>query len=239
MKSKKAGRIAATWYAMAVVLALGSLIAVPPHLEGLAQVSIPEEIEWTWEVRPAASDPGLPNVLLLGDSITRNYYPAVARRLAGKANVFLLATSTSVGDPRLGPEIMQFSSMEAVHFSVVHFNNGMHGWAYTEPQYRAAFPGLFQTLRSMWPRAKLIWATTTPVRPDAKTGATNPRIDERNAIALSLIHGSDIAIDDEHALMLKHADLYQDAVHFNEEGAEIQASQVAAGIQAALSGTPR
>ena len=80
MKSKKAGRIAATWYAMAVVLALGSLIAVPPHLEGLAQVSIPEEIEWTWEVRPAASDPGLPNVLLLGDSITRNYYPAVARR---------------------------------------------------------------------------------------------------------------------------------------------------------------
>jgi hypothetical protein len=45
MKSKKAGRIAATSYAMAVVLALGSLIAVPPHLEGLTQVSVPEEMD--------------------------------------------------------------------------------------------------------------------------------------------------------------------------------------------------
>jgi hypothetical protein len=39
MKSQKAGRIAATSYAMAVVFAFGSLIAVPPRLEGLAQVS--------------------------------------------------------------------------------------------------------------------------------------------------------------------------------------------------------
>jgi hypothetical protein len=44
-------------------------VAIPPRLEGPAQVSIPEEIEWTWEVRPAGSDPGLPNVVLLGDSI--------------------------------------------------------------------------------------------------------------------------------------------------------------------------
>ena len=221
---------------ISVFLAL-PLLAQP--VTGQAGKTIAEKIEWTWEVTPEHPRPDLPNVLLVGDSITRNYFPAVTKELAAKANVYLFATSTSVGDSRLAGQLREFFAMEKTHFQVIHFNNGMHGWAYTEPQYRAAFPGLFQTLRSMWPRAKLIWATTTPVRPDAKTGATNPRIDERNAIALSLIHGSDIAIDDEHALMLKHADLYQDAVHFNEEGAEIQASQVAAGIQAALSGTPR
>ena len=34
-------------------------------------VSIPEEIEWTWEVRPPHPDPKLPNVLLLGDSLSQ------------------------------------------------------------------------------------------------------------------------------------------------------------------------
>ncbi len=48
-----------------------------------SQTSIPEEIEWTWEVRPQVADPKLPNVLLLGDSITRNYFPQVTRDLGG------------------------------------------------------------------------------------------------------------------------------------------------------------
>ncbi len=64
-------------------------------------LSIPEEIEWTWEVRPPHPDPQLPNVLLLGDSISRNYFPQVTKDLAGVANIYLMASSTSVGDPHL------------------------------------------------------------------------------------------------------------------------------------------
>src|SRR6266849_689738 len=47
-----------------------------------AQTSIPEEIEWTWELRPAHPNSALPNVLLIGDSITRAYYSTVADKLA-------------------------------------------------------------------------------------------------------------------------------------------------------------
>src|SRR5258708_18035802 len=65
------------------------------------QASIPEEIEWTWEVRPQAVDAKLPNVLLLDDSITRNYFPQATKDLVGIANVYLFASSTSVGAPRL------------------------------------------------------------------------------------------------------------------------------------------
>jgi hypothetical protein len=122
--------------ALAAVL----LSQAPASLAAQKAVSIPEEIEWTWEVRPPHPDPKLPNVLLLGDSISRAYFPEVTKDLAGVANLYLMASTTSVGDPRLLRQIAEFSAMEGVRFSVVHFNNGMHGWAYREEQYKTAFP---------------------------------------------------------------------------------------------------
>ncbi|MGC2497047.1 MAG: SGNH/GDSL hydrolase family protein, partial [Acidobacteriaceae bacterium] len=80
--------------------------------------SIPEEIEWTWEVRPPHPDPQLPDVLLLGDSISRNYFPEVRKDLIGVANVYLMASSTCVGDPRMEHQIAEFATMEGVRFSV-------------------------------------------------------------------------------------------------------------------------
>jgi hypothetical protein len=62
-----------------------------------ARLPITEKIEWTWTDRPEAPVAGLPNVLLVGDSITRAYYPAVAKDLAGVANVYLFATSAPAG----------------------------------------------------------------------------------------------------------------------------------------------
>ena len=85
---------------------------------GFAQdaTSKTEEIEWTWEVRPAHADAKLPNVLLLGDSITRAYFPEVQRQLDGVANVYLMASSTSVGDPRLaGPTPRRSIGMRFLH----------------------------------------------------------------------------------------------------------------------------
>jgi lysophospholipase L1-like esterase len=194
-----------------------------------------EEIEWTWEVRPLHADAKLPNVLLLGDSITRAYFPEVQRQLDGVANVYLMASSTSVGDPRLARQIEEFSSAEEVKFSVVHFNNGMHGWAYSEKQYRDAFPAFVSEIRAIAPRAALIWATTTPVKKETEPGPTNARVDARNAIAESLVKPAGIVIDDQHGMMTKHADLYQDSVHFNDQGAVLQGKQAAELIRRLLS----
>jgi hypothetical protein len=198
-------------------------------------VSLPEEIEWTWEVRPPHTDPKLPNVLLLGDSISRNYFPEVRKNLAGIANVYLLASSISVGDPRLDYEIKEFATTEKVRFRVVHFNNGMHGWAYTEDQYKAAFPAFLSAVRSLTEKGgTLIWASTTPVRSDATNGATNPRVQERNRIALGFVQAAGIQLDDQFSLMQQHQDLYQDSIHFNSAGARIQGDQVTAMIRSAL-----
>src|SRR5712664_762159 len=198
------------------------------------QTSIPEEIEWTWVVRPQLADPKLPNVLLLGDSITRSYFPDVTKNLSGIANVYLMASSTSVGDPRLPRQIAEFAAMQGVSFSVVHFNNGLHGWVYAETQFKSGFPVFLQAIQALPGRGKLIWASITPVKPEASNGATNPRIDARNAIARSVIEAENIPIDDQYALMAEHPDLYKDAFHFNKAGSEMMGVQAAAIIRRAL-----
>jgi hypothetical protein len=221
------------WMVAAILLAPAS---IPVFAQDLS--SRTEEIEWTWEVRPVHANASLPNVLLLGDSITRYYFPEVKRELDGVANVYLMASSTSLGDPRLGPQIEEFSRAEGVTFRVVHFNNGMHGWAYSEKEYEAAFPAFVAGIRKIAPGAALIWATTTPVRKDTEkekaAGPTNARVDARNAIAEAAMKPEGIAIDDQHALMAKHGDLYQDDVHFNEAGAAIAGKQAAEMIRERL-----
>src|SRR5712664_2197833 len=211
-----------------------SLVVRPLLLHAQDYTSIPEEIEWTWEVRPQLADPKLPNVLLLGDSITRNYFPQVSKDLGGIANVYLLASSTSVGDTRLPRQIAEFGALQGVSFAVVHFNNGLHGWGYTEAQFKSGFSIFLQAIRALPGRGKLIWATITPVKPEASNGATNPRIDARNAIARSVIEAENIPIDDQYALMAEHPDLYKDAFHFNKAGSEMMGVQAAAIIRRAL-----
>jgi hypothetical protein len=227
-----------SFYRKSSLLAL--LLIVAGVLSAVAQQprSIPEEIEWTWEVRPPHPDPKLPNVLLLGDSISRNYFPEVTKDLEGVANVYLMASSTCVGDPRLPHQIAEFASLEHVRFRVVHFNNGMHGWDYSETEYKAAFPEFLLAARSLVDKdGTLIWADTTPIRPDASNGASNPRIEARNAIALAFVKPAGILIDDQHGLMTQHGDLHEDDVHFNPAGARIQGDQAASIIRSALLGT--
>jgi hypothetical protein len=151
------------------------------------------------------------------------------------ANVYLMASSTCVGDPRLPGQIAEFAAMEHVQFAVVHFNNGMHGWEYSEAEYQKDFPAFLRSVHRLTDsHAKLIWATTTPVRNDATDGATNPRIDVRNAIANALVTAEGIVIDDQHALMDKHAELHKDPVHFDDAGATLQGDQAAEFVRDAL-----
>ncbi len=193
-----------------------------------------EKIEWTWIDEPASVDARLPNVLLVGDSITRNYYPFAAQALAGRANLFLFSTSAGLGDRRLPRQIADYAAMIGKRFAVVHFNNGMHGWDYSESDYARGLPGFVAALRAALPGAKSVWASTTPVHGDTPGGATNARIDARNAAAAQGMAASGIPVDDQHALMAGRAPLYMDEVHFGPAGAEIQGKAVAASITARL-----
>src|SRR5271170_7705771 len=196
--------------------------------------SAKESIEWCDIWISHANETNLPRVLLIGDSIVRDYYPEVERRLAGKAFVARLSTSRFISDPVLLKEIELV--LGGTKFDVIQFNNGMHGWQHTEAEYRKAFPKLIKTIRAHAPKAKLIWATTTPLR-DGKgvTGDSNAkysdeRIAARNAIAAEFVTAQNIPIDDLNAAMQGHPEYHSDNVHFNGQGIQIQAAQVSAEV---------
>ena len=95
-----------------------------------------EEIEWLDVWVPGNSNKTLPRVLLIGDSMARGYYKEVEDKHKGKAVVGRLTTSKSLGDPAFLAEVKLILSQ--TRFDVVHFNNGLHGWGYTEAEYAAA-----------------------------------------------------------------------------------------------------
>jgi hypothetical protein len=219
-------------YALALLAA--SLLEFAPCAYAQDPAAHIEKIEWTWADRPAHADARLPNVLLLGDSITRGYYGPVGELLAGKANVYLFATSAALGADMLLEQIRAYHKMVGLRFEVVHLNNGMHGRSYSEADYRARYPKFLATVKRQWPAARCIVATTTPLLKDDDDSPANARIVERNLVASEDGAKSGCRIDDQHALMLLHQDLHDGNVHYTEAGARVQAEQVAALILQSL-----
>jgi hypothetical protein len=221
-------KIWAQW--LVIVLIICKAAALIPQTRS----PITEKIEWTWSDKPETPDAALPNVLLEGDSIARGYFQAVADDLKGIANVYLFATSAA-DDARLPTQLRDYFATIGVNFAVVHFNNGMHGWGYSESEYAMGLSPMIDAIRAGAPQAKLIWATTTPVRKDSmKEGPTDTRIQKRNAFAVAVMKREHIPIDDLYHLMLPYANSHTDDIHFNSEGEKIQAEQVSALIRKAL-----
>jgi hypothetical protein len=197
-----------------------------------------EDIEWLDVWMPFTNDSTLPRILLIGNSITRGYYPEVQKLLTGKAYVARLTTSKSVGDPGLLKEVSLV--MSYYKFDIVHFNNGLHGWKYSEKEYEKAFPDLVKTIRKNAPSAKLIWATTTPVRVKGEISSLDPkteRIKERNRIALAFISKQkDIGVDDLWAATISKPEYFQggDGTHPNPSGYQALAQTVTAALNSLL-----
>ena len=121
-----------------------------------------EHIEWCdiW-VRSAGST-GNPRVLCIGDSICRGYYPQVEKLLDGKAEGARIASSRFACDPVLRQELALV--LDQHRFAVIHVNNGLHGWDYSEADYEDGINGLIEFLHQRAPSAALVWANSTPVR---------------------------------------------------------------------------
>ena len=222
-----------------LALALSAVLAVSLlSAYGAPAQASHESIEWCDIWISHANETNLPRVLLIGDSITRDYYPEVEKRLARKAFVARLTSSRFLADPVLLKEIELV--LDQMKFDVIHFNNGMHGWQYSEADYRKAFPAFLETIRAHAPRARLIWAATTPLREakgatsDPMASNSNDRIAARNAIAAEIAAERNIPGDDLNSPMCGHPEYHSDNVHFNSQGIQIQAAQVTAEVEKLL-----
>ena len=222
-----------------------ALVAGTTFLANAQPANVPpsarESIEWCDIWISHANETNLPRVLLVGDSITRAYYSKVERHLEGKAYVARFATSRFISDPVLLQEIAIV--LDNTKFDIIHFNNGMHGWQHGENEYRAAFPQFLSAIKVHAPAAKLIWANTTTLKvskpSDEEKQASDERIAARNAIALEFIKPPGIDVDDLNTLTRGHPEYHSDNVHFNQEGIDLQAAQVAAHIEKLLKPSAR
>ena len=193
-----------------------------------------EGIEWldVWVTsgnKPAAA----PRVLLIGDSITRAYYGDAAKAMGDKVVCDRLATSASLGDPLLLLQVELV--LRQYHYDVVHVNNGMHGFDYSEAEYGAAIRPLLKVVQQGAPQARIIWATTTPT--GAGTQDRNPRILERNRLMRTALAGTTVAIDDLHAVIAADPTMIsKDGVHMNPNGSAALGAEVARSVAAALAG---
>ncbi len=178
--------------------------------------------------------------MLIGNSITRGYYGKVEEALKEKAYVGRLSNSKSVGDPALIDELAVI--LKNTKFDVIHFNNGLHGFDYTEEEYDKSFPQLIKVIRKYAPKAKLIWATTTPVRTGEGMKEFAPiteRLKVRNQIALKHINRAGIEVNDLWKVVIDHPEYYAggDGTHPVDAGYSALAAQVVSVLKDKLQQT--
>ena len=190
---------------------------------------------------PVADVPGLPRVLIVGDSVSMGYTLPVRALLKDKANVHRIPQNggaTSVGLANLARWLGEEK------WDVIHFNFGLHdAKLLPEGNHHADPDGYAQNLRAIVQQlratgAKLIWATTTPV-PDG--GILSPirrfgDIGAYNAAAKKVMDENGVAIDDLGAAVQPEVARLQNPhdVHFSKEGSQFLAERVAASIAAQL-----
>lgn len=203
----------------------------------VAQADLPRErIEWCdiWIADAERDD--VKRVLLVGDSIARGYYPEVEQRLAGRASLARLTTSRCVADPVFFRELDLL--LGEYRWDVIHVNNGLHGFGFSEEQYRDGLSRLFALLAERAPESRLIWANSTPVRDTAdltRLAEGNRRVQARNAIALELAQAAGLVVDDLYGAVAEHPEYHvADGVHFTDAGRRVQGEQVAALVASML-----
>lgn len=199
---------------------------------------------------PVKDVPGLPRVLLIGDSISIGYTVAVQELLKGKANVHRIPTNG-------GPSSRGVESLDTwlgdSKWDVIHFNFGLHDLVYMGPdgarlvdsktpgakhqvpldEYEKNLTQIVSKLKATG--AKVIWCNTTPV-PEGTGGRIADEAIQFNAVAAKVMEAAGVPTNDLHShAKAKLAEVQLPAnVHFSPEGSKYLAEKVAAEIEKAL-----
>jgi len=186
-------------------------------------------------------------VLIIGDSISIGYFEPTKQLLEGKAEVYHNpgnAAHTRNGLAHLDAWLGDTS------WDVIHFNHGLHDLKYVNAQGDLVSPDKGTQLMSVdeyarnleqivkrlkQTRAKLIFATTTPV-PDGAAGRVTGDVERYNRAALPIMKRYGVRVNDLYTFALPQLGSIQQPhnVHFTDEGYRLLAQQVANSILGAL-----
>ncbi|MGZ0654893.1 alpha/beta hydrolase fold domain-containing protein [Coraliomargarita sp. W4R53] len=194
---------------------------------------------------------GLPNVLLIGDSISIAYTQSVAELLNGVADV--QRVKENCGNTDRGLQKLN-SWLGDTKWDVIHFNWGLHDFCYRHPdskvygsrdkvngriavpieRYEKNLEQLVIQLKKSG--ASLIWASTTRVPEDEAGRFVGDEL-KYNAVAEKIMRKYGVLINDLYALsdsFLPTLSALPGDVHFSKEGSQLLAKQVAAAVKKTL-----
>lgn len=183
---------------------------------------------WLCEV-PVNPLKGVPNILIIGDSIGDGYSPHFKAITTGKANMY--HTNLSFADPGAAgiPTAVLQSLCAIASFDIIVFNNGFHSlhWtaaAVSDAEVKASYQTLANTLRGAAPGARLHYLATTPhtgaIDPAAghvtALGESNDVVIRLNTLAKEVMDAAEIPYIDGYTLMLGQlAQAKGDHAHWN------------------------
>ena len=195
-------------------------------------------------------NPALPNVLLIGDSISVGYTSRVRTELDGEANVYRIPENGGDSDSVIRKLTGWLAGM---NWAVVHCNAGLHDVKYlnedsemTNPEdggtqknsttnYASNLEILFSDVENSGLIDQFIWAHTTPV-PTGAVGRVVGDADKYNKVAENVLTNHPaMVINDLYSLMIDHPEEQIPAdVHFSLPGYKQLGIKVANTIRAQL-----
>ncbi|MFP6669519.1 MAG: NosD domain-containing protein [Pirellulales bacterium] len=179
---------------------------------------------------PVVAD--LPNVLIIGDSISMGYTGPVRETMGTLANVFRIPVNGRSSEHSL-QRIDEWLGND--HWDVIHFNWGLHdikikGGQHKVPsdEYAANLNQLIERMQETG--AELIWATTTPVPTGVPLSPLRDSGDEGiyNEVAANVMETANIRANDLHSFVLPQLSETQilGDVHYTTYGSEVLADKV-------------
>ncbi len=194
-----------------------------------------------WRIEKAViKDAKLPRVLLIGDSILNGYQAKATRLLAGKANVDLWVNpyNQSAHVNKLLGEVLDNGP-----YDVVVFNMGLHGWqpGRIKPgTFEPLMKGYVEVLKTKLPKAKLLWASSTPVTvkgaPSEINQEINPNIVEQNRLAAKVMAEMGVPVVDFYGLLVEKRELARgDMFHWTSPAYDLIAQAAVDAILRELS----
>jgi hypothetical protein len=185
-----------------------------------------EGTEWSITYWFNANEAKLPRVLLIGDSICNGYQAFVKEELTGVAYTSFWATSKCITDRSYLKELTYI--LAEYDYAVIHFNNGLHSLDTDRATWAAALRKVIEVLREQGKGAKLVWASSTPLKDPPLTAKAT----ELNAIAAQVMAEAGVPTNDLFGLMDPHdRALWSDTFHYHEAGRRLQAKQVADSLK--------
>jgi lysophospholipase L1-like esterase len=189
---------------------------------------------------PVQDVPGLPRVLIIGDSISMGYTKPVRELLQGKANVHRIPVN---GGPTKNGVANIDKWLGDGKWDVIHFNWGIHDLKVMPDGKRQVEPADYEkNLRELVTKmkatgAKLIWASTTPIPngkmvPDRAFGQVN----EYNEIAARVMKDTGVPTNDLNGHITPEFDrlAVPKDLHYTKEGSDFLAKKVAEEIEKTL-----